>query len=246
MARLSGQLISVSMLTCRQRSEMFDLMRRYYANMSHEVFESDLDEKQWVILITDKSSGAVRGFSTQKLIQQSINGSDVTALFSGDTIIDQRYWGQNPLAQLWGRFALSLIDAHPDKNLFWFLITKGYKTYRFLPVFFHEYYPQYDADTSDWAAELIDALAGKRFGKTYDRARRVVMAGSAGCQLRQGVANVTQKRLSDPHIKFFVELNPGHDRGDELCCIAPLSRSNFTPAAYRVIGTTAPELVVCS
>ena len=24
--------------------------------------------------------------------------------------------------------------------------------------------------------------------------------------------------------------------GDELCCLAPLSRANFTPAAYRVIG----------
>jgi len=37
-------------------------------------------------------------------------------------------------------------------------------------------------------------------------------------------------------VRFFVERNPGHACGDELCCLAPLTRANFTPAAHRVIG----------
>ena len=53
------------------------------------------------------------------------------------------------------------------------------------------------------------------------------------------VADVTPERLRDPHVAFFVRRNPGHARGDELCCLAPLTRANFTPAAYRVIGPEA-------
>jgi hypothetical protein len=54
--------------------------------------------------------------------------------------------------------------------------------------------------------------------------------------LRPHVAQIHQRRLHDPHIGFFVQRNPGHVRGDELCCLAPLTHENFTPAAYRVIG----------
>ena len=50
---------------------------------------------------------------------------------------------------------------------------------------------------------------------------------------------MTSSRLRDPHVRYFAELNPGHARGDELCCIAPLTRENFTLAAQRVIGTDA-------
>ena len=42
------------------------------------------------------------------------------------------------------------------------------------------------------------------------------------------------ERLRDPHVRFFHGRNPDHARGDELCCLAPLTRANFTPAAYRV------------
>jgi hypothetical protein len=50
------------------------------------------------------------------------------------------------------------------------------------------------------------------------------------------VADLTPQRLVDPHVRFFVERNPEHAMGDELCCIAPLTGDNFTKAARRVIG----------
>jgi hypothetical protein len=55
---------------------------------------------------------------------------------------------------------------------------------------------------------------------------------------------VTVERLRDPHVCFFLARNPGHASGDELCCLAPLTRANFTPAAYRVIGAEPVALEV--
>ena len=61
-----------------------------------------------------------------------------------------------------------------------------------------------------------------------------------------GVADLTPQRLHDPYVRFFAERNPGHSDGNELCCLAPLTRANFTAAAYRVIGPApvAPEVMV--
>jgi hypothetical protein len=43
-------------------------------------------------------------------------------------------------------------------------------------------------------------------------------------------------------VRFFLERNPHYDRGDELCCLAPLTQENFTRAAYRVINASAPAV----
>ena len=233
---LAGRLVAVAHLTDDHRDAMFALMDRHYANVLRPAFEADLDEKQWVIQVCDSVNGRLRGFSTQRLLNVEVEGQPITALFSGDTIIDREYWGDQALVHIWGRLALSIIDAHPDAELYWFLISKGYKTYRFLPVFFHEFFPRHDRPTPGWAATVIEALSRSRYPEEFDADASVIRASSQQYCLREGVADITHERLSDPHVRFFQARNPGHMHGDELCCLAPLTRANFTRAAYRVIG----------
>jgi hypothetical protein len=57
--------------------------------------------------------------------------------------------------------------------------------------------------------------------------------------LRSGISDVTPQRLCDPHVRCFARRNPRWSLGDELCCLAPLTRENFTRAAWRVIGRPA-------
>lgn len=236
--KLTGRLVRVIDVTEAEHAGMFSLMEAYYENVDRSTFQSHLAEKDWVILLEDPVHHLVRGFSTQMLLTVEVGQRPMRALFSGDTIVHKDYWAQNPLAHVWGNFALSLIDDHDGEPLVWFLTTKGYKTYRFLPVFFHEFYPRYDAVTPTWAAELIDMLARYKYPAGCDSGG-LLRWGHGGCRLRDGVAEVTEPRLHDPHVQYFAERNPDHALGDELCCIAPLKRENFTPAAYRVIGTDA-------
>ncbi len=102
---LSGRLVEVVNLTDSDRHEMFSLMESYYEHMDGVVFEADLAEKQWVILLQDPIDRGVRGFSTQMLLDVVVDGRLARALFSGDTIVRREHWAQNPLAQLWGPFA---------------------------------------------------------------------------------------------------------------------------------------------
>jgi hypothetical protein len=234
--KLTGRLVRVSDVTGEQRDAMFALMERYYDNVKRANFEADLDEKQWIIQVHDAQTGMLCGFSTQMLLDVEVQGRPIKALFSGDTIVARDYWGDNTLAQVGGRLALSLMDAFPEAELYWFLISKGYKTYRFLPVFFHEFYPRPETATPAWAKAILDALGRFKYPTSYDPGTGVVQASPATDRLRDGIADITLQRMRDPAVRFFVARNPGFARGDELCCVAALTRANFTPAAYRVLG----------
>lgn len=244
--KLTGQLIRVAEMDTSQRDEMFALMDSYYEHMDRATFDADLNEKEWVIQILDEETNRLKGFSTQMLLEVEVAGRFIRALFSGDTIIDSDARGERSLFQVSGWFVRTLMSNYPDEELYWFLISKGYKTYRFLPLFFQEFYPRYDAPTPERFASVIDALAGRKFPGNYDKAAGIVRAGPCSCCLRPGAADITLDRLNDPHIRFFTERNPGHFLGDELCCIAPLTPGNFTRAAMRAMGPEPRVQVVLS
>lgn len=232
----TGRLVRVAELASHERDEMFSLMESYYDGLERGAFDADLDEKEWVIRIMDEETNRLQGFSTQMLLEVEATGRTVRALFSGDTIVDRDARGERSLFQVSGWFLRSLMDADPGAELYWFLISKGYKTYRFLPLFFHEFYPRYDQPTPARFAAVIDALATYKFSSAYDGAKGIVKAGPNACRLRPGMAEIAPDRLRDPHIRFFAHRNPRHALGDELCCIAPLTPDNFTPAAHRAMG----------
>lgn len=233
--KLNSRRIRVADLQPRDRQQMYALYQRHFDFTDRARFESDLAAKHWVIQLVDPVTEEIRGFSTQELLKVTHNDGIVRAIFSGDTIVDPACWGETALMREWGRLSVELMEAtHPDP-LYWFLISKGYKTYRFLPVFFREFYPRFDADTPAWAKQLVDAIGGATFGEAYDAQRGLFLATRTKDRLRPGVADVTPERLADPHIRFFVERNPGHIHGDELCCLARLTLDNYTSAGVRLL-----------
>jgi|688.fasta_scaffold21578_1 hypothetical protein len=233
----SGAIETVADLTAADRRQLWRLMDAHYVGLEPAEFDRDLAEKEWVITLR-RANGELVGFSTQTLLPVAGHPACL-ALFSGDTVVAAAYRRSTALAGLWGVLALRLADAHPGRRLYWFLISKGYKTYRYLPMFFRAYHPRAGQTAAAETGAILDALGRARFGTRYDPVRRIVVAQEDGCRLRPDVAPIDTARLDDPHVRFFVHANPGHARGDELCCLAPLDRDNFTPAAWRVIHAAA-------
>lgn len=216
---------------------MFELMTAYYDNVRKQSFLDDLYSKDSVICLRNDESGQLVGFSTQRLLTAEVEGQTRRVLFSGDTIVDRRHWNSPALAQAWGRFALELIDRFAGEPMYWLLFSKGYRTYRFLPLFFHQYAPAIDREAPQGWKEILHSIVHGLHGEGFDD-ESGVLSGAAinNYRLRSGVGAVTPERQQDAHVQFFLSCNPGHGQGDELCCIAPLSRENFTRAAWRVIG----------
>lgn len=237
--RLIGAVVPRARLGDDDRDRMYDVLRRHFARTDRARFEADLLEKETVIVLRDREAGDIRGFSTLMRINARIDGSDVVAFFSGDTIVEPAYWGDSALSRMWGAAVFGeadriAVDA-PGTRVFWFLICSGYKTWRFLPVFFREFYPNADAPTPAFHQRLLDSLGRQKFGDEYIPGAGIVRFPNA-TPLRDGVAEVTAARLRDPQIAFFVRANPGHVDGDELACVAEVSRSNLTRAGRRMVG----------
>lgn len=229
--KLEAQTVLVSDLSPNVEAAMLELMQKHYEGVCEHQFVADLRAKQWVILLQRESR--LCGFSTQVLFEHCVAGHSVRILFSGDTIIDKSCWGSVALPVAWGRLMLSLADAEPHTPLFWLLTSKGYKTYRFLPVFFREFYPRHARQTPPFEKLLLESVAARQFGRRFDADAGVLRASVAAQRLREGIANINAERLRDPHVAFFQQANPGHAKGDELVCLARCSRDNLTPYIRR-------------
>jgi hypothetical protein len=210
---------------------MFSLLDEHFADASLNAFERDLEEKEWALLLEDEG-GRIQGFSTLARMQATHDGAPVLVLYSGDTIVRRGYWASGELARGWSRFAFELAET-AGMPTYWLLIASGFRTYRFLPVFFRDFYPRFDRATPPAVKGFLDEICTSRFGSSYDPSRGIVRLPGAS-SLRSGIAEVTEARLQDPHIAFFVDADPGHASGDELACLTRIARDNLTRAGRRV------------
>ncbi len=237
---LAGSVVPRAKLTVVERDRMYALLWTYFVGTRRSQFDADLAEKESVVLLRDRDTGEIQGFSTLMRIEISVDRRDIVAFFSGDTIVAAEYWGESILSRLWSQTVFTeadcIVGGRPSAQVVWFLICSGYKTFRFLPVFFRKFYPNPESRTPDNVQRILDALGRAKFGDRYDAETGVVRFEQA-MPLRHGVADVTEQRLRDPLVTFFTSRNPGHAQGDELACITEISRSNLTRAGERMVGT---------
>jgi hypothetical protein len=233
MPQLVGETVARTALSPETVEAMAQLFGEHYAQVCPEQFLRDLAEKDQVVLLRDESSGTLQGFSTLATYVSSVQGRQVGVVYSGDTIIRPAYWGTPALPSVWIKRVLALAADLPQP-VYWLLISSGYKSYRFLPVFYREFYPRYDCPTPPDLQAAMDALAQQRFGAQYDADTGVVRFEDGATPLRPGVADVSEERQRNPHVRFFLERNPGHAQGDELVCLTRISWENLTSAGQRM------------
>src|SRR5690606_31834665 len=125
---------------------MYALYERYYGETNRERFVADLVDRDRVLLLRD-TGGTLQGFSTLSVYERYFLGGRVRILFSGDTVIDERHWGQQALAFAWLRLAGEIKSDNPEIPLYWFLISKGHRTYRYLSAFSRVFYPALQHET---------------------------------------------------------------------------------------------------
>lgn len=238
--QLSATIDRVAALDQRSVGAMFELYDQYYDATSRSLFEIDLRNKDYVVTLRE-TSGALAGFSTLAVLEADIGGRRVRAIYSGDTIIDHAHWGTQALAFTWIRFAGSIKAMDPDLPLYWFLIVKGHRTYRYLSAFSIRFYPHWQMPTPDTAREIMDALAQQRFAPAYDAMRGVVSFPRSRGHLKAEWAAIEEAEAARPDVAFFLRSNPGYAGGDELVCLTELASENLRPLARRVFerGLTA-------
>lgn len=231
MNRLETAVRARGELDAADTRRMYALYATYYAETSYERFAIDLMAKDYVIELMDGAD--LCGFSTLAVLQFSADGANSRAIFSGDTIINHRYWGEQVLAAAFCRVAGAIKASDPATSLYWFLITKGHRTYRYLGAFSREYYPRSAQPTPPWADRCIDVLARGRFGDAWKPELGIVRFVRSQGHLRADWTEPRPALAARPEVRFFLERNPGHASGDELCCLTELCVPNLRSYARR-------------
>lgn len=230
---MKANLVRTEKLSLEDQDAMYFLLSSHFGGVKREVFEADLDQKNWVILLQDNESNALKGFSTLLMYETEFEGEILAVVYSGDTIMDPSAWSSSALSRAWIASVNKLRQEYPRGRLYWLLISSGYRTYRFLPTFWNEFYPRYDASTPERTEKLMKSLAGGLFGKFYDEESGVVRFPHPHV-LRDGLRGIPEERLKDAHINFFQTQNPGHMQGDELICLTEICEENLTLAGRRM------------
>ncbi len=210
------------------------LLEDQFRDVTPSTFDADLDEKDAAVLLAD-ADGRLAGFSTLLRIETAhADGRPVTAFFSGDTVVRPDARGAALLPRLWSQHVFAEAARHRERDTVWFLLSSGYRTYRFLPTFFRTFAPAHDGRAGAADRALLAALASARYGDRYEPTTGVVRLAHP-TPLRDGADDLA-RRLGDPHVAFFARANPGWARGDELACLTRIHPDNLTEAGRRMVG----------
>jgi hypothetical protein len=226
-------------LTDQDRRTMADLYLSYYDGTSESLFLTDLANKTEVLLVY--CDDVLVGFTTVAFYERRWNNQPILVVFSGDTIVDQAHWRQHALAFAWIARMGSLQQENPRRLVYWFLIVKGHRTYKYLPAFCNSFYPHWAIDRSDLKL-LADVLARERFGDAYNPVSGVVEFPESKGHLKPHIAFPTDRDKTKQAVRFFLEKNPEYLRGHELVCLSEIAPANLKPLARRIYEKGA----VCS
>jgi hypothetical protein len=232
---LTSKIVPVSALCSSEREEMWNLYRRFYSGTQRELFERDLAQKDSLLLLHD-TDARIQGFSTLAVGTTQFDGRPVRFVFSGDTIIDREHWGSQALAFTWLRYVGELKRERPDLPLYWFLIVKGHRTFRYLPAFAREFYPHWERDTPAHISGLMNQLARERFGAAFDAANGVIRYPESHGHLAEPFAEANEREAERDDVSFFLRRNAGYRQGDELVCLCELTADNLRPLARRLFA----------
>jgi hypothetical protein len=86
------------------------------------------------------------------------------------------------------------------------------------------------------AVSRIPELAACRRVTLYDATAGIIRYATPHERVREGVAPVDAFVLANPHVRFFVERNPGHADGEELACLAEVRLRDLARVVGRIAG----------
>jgi hypothetical protein len=225
------EVVAVEALMPSTIAAMAQLYLQNFDATSQELFREDLTDKDEVLLLFCDEELA--GFTTLKVLVRTWNGTEIRLVFSGDTIVSPAHWGQQQLAFAWITRIGEIKRQVPASPLYWFLLVKGHRTFKYLSVFGKSFFPHWTLDRGD-LKPLADMLALERFGADYNPATGVVEFSKSRGHLKSGIASATPEELQKPATQFFFKQNRDYRQGHELVCICELESFNMKPLAARV------------
>jgi len=225
------QIKAIHELTEDSRHLVVCLYLKYYEGSTETQVLQDLSDKQKVILLWYDDT--IVGFTSLQIYQREWLNREIRVVYSGDTLVDRKHWGQQALAYAWISLMSQIKYEQPDLPLYWFVIIKGHRTFKYLPTFAESFYPHWSIDRSD-LKPLADYLAREKFGEFYNSESGLVEFDKSRGNLKAEIAYPTEEEKNKSSVRFFLETNPNYLIGHELVCLCELEEHNMKSFTKRI------------
>jgi hypothetical protein len=229
---IDTQICDTAKLSQKNWDELWDLTREFY-DIDRPYAESELRRRQRIAMF--RMDGTLLGMAAIDVVEHDFRGRKVVVLSTTNVLIREHWRGRNLIQKLGFRTFLGVRLRFPLRPIYWFFDSFSYKSYLLLPRNFHTYWPRYDAATPEASSALIDELATRIYGPAWRPARGIVVR-SGQKRLRATAAPLELAADSDPNLRFFGAVNPGHAEGDMLVCLCPLTPGNWLSVARRAFA----------
>ena len=156
--------------------EMHGVFMKYYHNCDFQSFIEDMNKKTGVIILRENETRKIVGFSSWKELNIIDKGKRLVGVFSGDTILEKKYWGNKELHKKFVRTLFKIKVKNPRVPVFWLLISKGYKTYLLLANNFPVYYPDYKG-RGEYLSGVVDSYCECLYPSYYDSDKKLLDFG---------------------------------------------------------------------
>lgn len=231
MDRIAVDRREVSGLDETEWGELWRFAEAYTVG-SETAFRASLRSKKFVVRL--RRAGKLVGCGGVDVYPVEHEGQRILVLYSGNLIFEPNLRGQSLVQREGFRVYLETRLRHPRTPIWLFYDTFSYKSYLMLPNNFRTFWPRHDRPTPPAIAALLDRLGQHRYGEDWNAARGLCRRGER--RLKEGVASVDPAMLSHPHIRYFVERNPGYAEGDMLAVLVPLTAGNWLSVLGRAVG----------
>ena len=233
MSKITSHTKTISEFTDDERIQCHNLLLEEFDGVIWDDFIKDFEEKEYAMYLM--SEGRIVGFSTMMFIDVIVEGQNKKLIFSGDTTVLRKYRESFGFAVEMAKLFVRAIDLFPCMEIYYVLISKGYRTYRILPFYFKHFSPSYICETSREEQSIIAAFGQKKYPNQYRHNDGLLMFDGTTQRLKLDSIDAVQPFKGNPHTDFFFKKNPDYLLGNELICIAKVCPENFTSAIVRLV-----------
>lgn len=224
---------TIDELSEADRRKMFGIMQEHFAGLSEEKFNSDLDEKNWVVRVND-ASGDIQGFSTLKLMEQEIDGELIYGFYSGDTVLSVEATGDPSWIAAWGDHVFSQAELLKPAKSYWVLLSSSFRTYTIISSCYKKFLPNPTEEFDPKLRRIMSNFIKQKFPYEYDEQKNLVSLKEPVSYKEKDMINLNfnHKRANT---SYFYQANPNYKNGDMLGCITEITPSNLTKVGVRLV-----------
>lgn len=217
------------------RMKFFELMQIEFEGVNFKNFIRDFEEKQYVMVLTTES-GEIVGFSTLMEMEIELDEKIIKIIFSGDTTVLLEYRNSFGFGFELSKFFIRTINLNPSQDIYYALISKGWRTYKVLPFYFKKFFPCCERILSSYEKSLLDAFGFKKYPGNYAKESGLICFTEETERLKPDSPDAYLPERVNKHVDFFFLKNPTYLDGTELVCMAKVCHQNFTGVVPKLIS----------